>query len=180
MLNLEKDSTTLIEQAPHHSVEVQKIISINKFMLLCFLTMGLYQIWWMFKAWRFFMQKDKLDIMPAFRAVFYIFFLYSLFKKINNYAKQQGYTENFSSGWMFIGFIFFSVLTKLPEPYDLITVLNFIFLILAFKALNFAKQQSNQFVVIEQKKFSKAQMVLIVFFSIFWCLYLLTLFLNPT
>lgn len=180
MLNLEKNSTTLIEQAPHHSMEVQKIISINKFMLLCFLTMGLYLIWWMFKAWRFFMQKDKLDIMPAFRAVFYIFFLYSLFKKINNYAKQQGYTENFSSGWMFIGFMVFSVLIKLPEPYDLITVLNFIFLIPAFKALNFAKQQSNQFVVIEQKKFSKAQMILIVLFSIFWCLYLLALFLNPT
>lgn len=59
------------------------------------------------------------------------------------------------------------MLTKLPEPYDLITVLNFIFLIPAFKALNFAKQQSNQFVVIEQKKFSKAQMVLIVFFFYF-------------
>lgn len=45
MPNLEKDSTSLIEQPPHHPVEVQKIISINKFMLLCFLTMGLYQIW---------------------------------------------------------------------------------------------------------------------------------------
>lgn len=75
MLNLEKDSTTLIEQAPHHSVEVQKIISINKFMFLCVLTMGLYLIWWMFKAWRFFMQKDKLDIMPAFRTVLYIIFV---------------------------------------------------------------------------------------------------------
>ena len=40
MLNLEKDSTTLIEQAPHHSVEVQKIISINKFILLCFFDDG--------------------------------------------------------------------------------------------------------------------------------------------
>lgn len=108
------------------------------------------------------------------------YFPLPLVKKINNYAKQQGYTENFSSGWMFIGFIFFSVLIKLPEPYDLINVLNFIFFMPAFKALNFAKQQSNQFVVVEQKKFSKAQMVLIVFFSIFWCLYLLTLFLNPT
>ena len=105
------------------------------------------------------------------------YFPLPLVKKINNYAKQQGYTENFSSGWMFIGFIFFSVLIKLPEPYDLINVLNFIFFMPAFKALNFAKQQSNQFVVIEQKKFSKAQMVLIVLFSIFWCLYLLGLFL---
>ena len=50
MLNLEKDSTTLIEQAPHHSVEVQKIISINKFMLLCFLMIVLYLMKKMFKV----------------------------------------------------------------------------------------------------------------------------------
>ena len=50
----------------------------------------------------------------------------------------------------------------------------------AFKTLSFAKQQANQFMVIEQKQFSKAQMVVIMLFSIFWLLYLIDLFLKPT
>jgi len=40
MLNSEKDSTSPIEQPTHHPVEMQKIISINKFMLLCFFDDG--------------------------------------------------------------------------------------------------------------------------------------------
>ncbi|MFX8512392.1 hypothetical protein ABTM04_21180, partial [Acinetobacter baumannii] len=63
-------------------IENLKVISLNKFIVLSIISFGLYQIWWVFKAWRFFLIKDKLNIMPAARAVFSIFFLYSLFNRI--------------------------------------------------------------------------------------------------
>ncbi len=51
-------------------IENLKIISVNKFIFLSLISFGLYPIWWMFKAWRFFLIKDKLNIMPAARAIF--------------------------------------------------------------------------------------------------------------
>ena len=35
-------------------VEEQKIISLNKFILLSIISFGLYEIWWIYKAWEFF------------------------------------------------------------------------------------------------------------------------------
>ncbi|KAF1027580.1 MAG: hypothetical protein GAK29_00549 [Acinetobacter bereziniae] len=178
MPNIENHSVALIsDQSPNTQIETQKIISLNKFIFLSILTMGLYQIWWMFKVWRFFMQKDKLNVMPAFRAVFALFFLYSLVKRIQSAANAEGYTERFSALGSYLGFIVFSLLFKLPAPYELISLLNVLFLIPAFKAFNFARQQSNQCVTVEQKKFSRAQKIVIVIFSILWFFYLLGLFI---
>lgn len=97
-------------------IENLKIISVNKFIFLSLISFGLYPIWWMFKAWRFFLIKDKLNIMPAARAIFSIFFLYSLFNHIKKYAKEQGYTNDFSSGWMYLGYLITSLLVGLPDP----------------------------------------------------------------
>jgi len=55
---------TLEETAVQNAaMQAQKIISLNKFIFLSVISFGLYPIWWMFEAWRFFMQKDRLDIM---------------------------------------------------------------------------------------------------------------------
>ena len=40
-------------------VEEQYIINTEKFVLLCFITMGLYGIWWIYKSWRFFQTKGN-------------------------------------------------------------------------------------------------------------------------
>ena len=78
-------------------VEAQKIMSLKRFIFLSIGSFGLYPIWWTFEAWRFFMQKDHLDIMPAMRTILAYFFIYSLFNKIQMYAEGQGYTQKFSS-----------------------------------------------------------------------------------
>ncbi|EXS00713.1 putative membrane protein [Acinetobacter sp. 225588] len=151
-------------------IENLKIISVNKFIFLSLISFGLYPIWWMFKAWRFFLIKDKLNIMPAARAIFSIFFLYSLFNHIKKYAKEQGYTNDFSSGWMYLGYLITSLLVGLPDPYWLISLCSIIFLIPAFKALNYAQKQLNT--TIEQEKFNTPQIILIIIGYIMWLLIL--------
>ena len=69
-------------------VEVQQIISLNKFIFLSIISFGTYELWWIYKAWRFFMQKDKLDIMPAVRTIFSFVFIIPPFKALN-FAKQN-------------------------------------------------------------------------------------------
>ena len=85
-------------------LEEWKIISLNKFIFLSIITFGIYEIWWAYKAWKFFQQKDRLDIMPATRAIFSIIFLNSLFIKTLEFAKEKGYNDNYSTTFLFIGF----------------------------------------------------------------------------
>ncbi len=80
-----------------NNIEEQHCISLNKFIILSIASFGLYEIWWMYKAWRFYQQKEQSNIMPAARAIFTIFFLHSLFKKTFEFAKEKGYKESYSS-----------------------------------------------------------------------------------
>jgi hypothetical protein len=111
--------------------------------------------------------------MPAARALFSIFFLNSLFVKILEFAKEKGYRDNYSSTSLFIGFIIGNGLAKLPDPFWLISILSFIFFVPPFKALNFAKQNSTDFMVSEQSSFSGKQIALLVIGLIFWAFVLM-------
>lgn len=160
---------------PINDIEEQKIININKFTILCIASFGLYQIWWIYKGWRFFKQKESLDIMPAARAIFSLFFLILLFNKILSFAKEKGYVENYSSTGLFIGFFICNLLSRLPDPIWLISLLSFLLLIPPFKALNYAKQNSNEFEVTEQTSFNGRQIGLIIIGLILWGLIFLGL-----
>ena len=166
------DDTTVA--LPNTNVEEQKIISLNKFIVLCICSFGLYPIWWIYKAWRFYQQKENSDIMPALRAILSMFFLIPLFNKILTFAKEKGYTQNFSSVGLFIGFLIGNFISKLPDPFWLISIFSFVFLIPPFKALNYAKLKSEEFVVSEQASFSGRQIGLMVVGIILWLLVLLT------
>jgi hypothetical protein len=155
-----------------NDVDVQQIISLNKFIFLSIISFGTYEIWWIYKAWKFFQQKEKLDIMPAARAIFAIFFLNSLFVKTLELAKEKGYQENYSSISLCVGFFLVNVLSKLPDPFWLISIMSFVFLIPPFKALNFAKQNSDDLIVNEQISYSSRQTILVVIGTLFWGLVL--------
>jgi uncharacterized membrane protein len=93
-------------------IEPQKIISLKKFIFLSIITFSAYDIWWMFTAWRFFQQKDKSKIMPALRAIFAIFFLYPLLKRIKKFSTEEGDTPDYSPALLFKGYIFFLCCTN--------------------------------------------------------------------
>ncbi|QIO05203.1 DUF4234 domain-containing protein [Acinetobacter shaoyimingii] len=163
-----------------HKVPTQYIISIDKFIILNIFTFGLYHIWWIFKAWRFFLQKDQSDIMPAMRTIFAIIFLYPLFSKILDYAKEKNYSEDFSKPFLLIIYLLLSVIAQAPDPYWIITFLSFLCLIPAFKALNYAKLHSTEFKTIERTAWGTKYIVTIVIGSIFWMLVLFALYLEMT
>ncbi|EPG37097.1 hypothetical protein [Acinetobacter colistiniresistens] len=167
----------LIESPPikHHLADL-KIISMKQFIILSITSFGLYQIWWMFKAWRFFAIKDNLNIMPAARAIFSIFFLYLLFSKIQSYAQENGYTRSFSSAWMFVGYLLIIFAYYLPDPYWLITLFDFIFLIPAFVAFNYAKIQSTDLNAIRQETLGAGHIIVVAIGSLCWLLILIGLF----
>lgn len=156
-----------------NNIEEQYIINTSKFIVLSIATFGVYGTWWTYKAWRFYQQKENLDIQPTARAIFSIFFLHSLFEKNLSFAQEKGYQENYSSTGLFAGILLVSVLSVLPEPFWLVSLLGFIFFVPAFNALNYAKENSTNFVVIEQDSFNGKQIGLLVVGFILWALILL-------
>ena len=157
-------------------VEEQFIISVDKFILLSFITFGLYEIWWIYKAWRFFNQKEKLNISPAIRAILNLFFFYSLLNKVLEYAKENDYGDKYSSILLFLGYATVSFAGLLPEPFWICSSLAVIFLIPPFKALNYAKQNSSGFIVTKQTSFNVRQIVLVVIGALIWGCIVLALF----
>ena len=60
-------------------------------------TLGIYQVYWAYKNWQAIKVRDGSDIMPFWRAIFLIFFLYPLLEQIKNTANTNGVSTNYSS-----------------------------------------------------------------------------------
>ncbi len=174
----QQNSKSSVDPDFYVRVETQKIISLNKFIILSILSIGLYEIWWIYKAWRFFKEKNELDIYPAIRALLSVFFLYFLYNRILDYAKDEEYAKSYSPGFLFIGFVSFSLLTRLPDPIWVIGMIRFVFSIPPFLALNSAKTNSDEISVVVQEDFNLGQIFLIVIGSIIWILFFASLFIN--
>ena len=150
--------------------EEKEIISSNNFVILYFVTFGIYGIWWMYKSWRFFQRRDNLDIMPALRAIFYIFFLYGLLERIQAFAHAKGYSNSYNSLVLFVGFILLNLLARLPDPMWVISILAFVCLIPPFNALNYAMIHSEDIRAREQEGFNQRQLVLVILGIFMWFL----------
>jgi hypothetical protein len=153
-----------------------EILDTNKFLLLYCLSFGLYGVWWMYKSWRFFKEKESSDILPAARAIFSIFFLYNLFDKIKIFARTHGFVNNYSSIGLYIAFLVLNFLSRLPEPYWFISFAACFCFIQPLSALNFAIENSNLYHVKKENGFSTRQIILIVLGILFWILVLIGTF----
>jgi hypothetical protein len=152
------------------NIDRQNVISLGMFIFLNVITLGLYEIWWIYKAWRFFQQKEKSNLMPAVRTILSLFLLISLFQRVLTFAKEKGYTKSYSSVLLVIAGLAFNFLSYVPSAFGLISIFSFVFFIPPFLALNYAKRNSKEVVVYEQTSISARQIILIIAGSIFWIL----------
>jgi len=76
-------------------------ISIRRLLLMGLATMGIFNLYWLYCNWKFIKHRDHLNVMPFWRSVFGVFFIYSLFAKIKD-DRQLGRLEAaaFSAGWL--------------------------------------------------------------------------------
>ena len=153
-------------------------INVNKFIALALITFGLYNIWWIYKSWRFIRDQEKSEILPAFRTIFSLFFLISLFKRILKLANSSDYEPNYPSVVLFIGYILAVFLAYLPEPFFLVTLVSFVFLIPPFKALKYAIANCHGFKENELRTFNGRQTFLLVIFGILWTLYIIGIIIT--
>ena len=156
-----------------------ELVSVQKFILLTVLSLGLYQIWWAYKTWKFFKDKDSLDIIPVARAIFLIIFLYSLFERIQEFSKSKGYSKSFSSIGYFLLFIGLSLSSRLPDPYWIVSFSSMFCFVPAIKSLNNGIRESENYNGLERRKFNFRQIIIVVIGTVLWLLIVIGIFLPP-
>ena len=65
-------------------------VSTRKFWIMHLLTFSLYDVYWFYRHWEQQNLRHNLGLWPAVRAVLFIFFVYSLFSRIQAAAKAKG------------------------------------------------------------------------------------------
>ena len=153
------------------------LISQTRFIILCILTFGIYQTWWIYKSWRFFNYKDKLETNSAIRTIFSIFYLIPLFQRIKVYSKEHSLRTTYSSLVQYIGFVGLSFLS-LNENLWLASMFSFIFLIRPFNILNIAISNDKNYQTKKESQFNSRQWLILAIGISFWSIFLIGLLLT--
>lgn len=104
-------------------------VSPLKLFVMSICTLGLYQLYWYYKNWSLIKKRENTNILPVLRSLFAIFFCFHLFERIQNSADSISLKKSFNSYLLAAGWILFSFLSYLPNPYWLITYCSVIFLL---------------------------------------------------
>jgi hypothetical protein len=115
-----------------------------------------------------FSAKGKMGYPACRESIVKYLFLYALLNEIHGFATKKGYQGRFSPLGLYIGFLIVNLANGLSETLWLLSLFSFLFLIPPFKAFNFARQNSGEFVVNEQHSFSGRQVLLILIGIIAW------------
>jgi hypothetical protein len=155
------------------------VMPVWKFCFLYIITLGLYQLPWCHKQWKFLKEKDNVNINPWLRAWFLPFTMYGLAKKIFVIAEKQGYRENPSAFQITLIYWFFNVLSNLPAPLSLIALFSCVPLLTILKAVNYYWEQQQPHLPVRES-FTGREVTWIVFGAIFWLLVIIIGLLSPS
>ena len=130
--NTDPDENTLDPNEPYPVV-----IKPFHFGLLCVATLGIYHIWWQYKCWKYFKEKEQLDIFPAVRAIFFLFFGVALFSRIAIYCKEYDHQANYNPIVIWGTCIGINLFGYLPIPVSLLSLFAFVPMIWPLREFNF-------------------------------------------
>ncbi len=111
-------------------------VSATKFLVMWVCSFGLYGIYWSYMQWSLIKKRERSNILPAMRSLFLIFFFYSLIQHVNATARSHDIKGQLSAGMLTSGFILFSILGCLPDPYWIIGYMSLAFVVAIQNLIN--------------------------------------------
>jgi hypothetical protein len=85
--------------------------------IMCTVTFGFYEMYWFYKNWKLIKQRTASDIMPFWRAFFYVLFCYPCFREMGSVAASRGSGFPASPGLLASMFILLVLACRLPGPF---------------------------------------------------------------
>ncbi len=156
---------------PMAGQQFSNVMPVWKFCLLYIITLGLYQLPWCHKQWKFLKDRENLNINPWVRAIFFQFTMYSLAKKVFVLAERQGYREKPSAFQVTLIYWICIVLAQLVFVLGLFSVVP---LLTILKAVNYYWEQEQPNLPVRDS-FTGREVAWIVFGAIFWFLVIIGL-----
>jgi hypothetical protein len=127
-------STMCITCLKTAAVSRYHVVPLWRFVLFTLLTFGGYQVYWFWKNWSKVKRMDGSDIWPIPRALFAAFSYFPLITDINTQLAARGLGRALSSG-LAVGFLLTTTLQRLPDPWWVVSLASFVFLIPAVNAI---------------------------------------------
>ncbi len=81
------------------------VVSVRKLVVMMFLTWGVYGIYWHYRNWATYKRATGDKVIPLLRALFSIFFLYPLLKRVDRELETKGGDHQWSPGFLTLGTI---------------------------------------------------------------------------
>lgn len=103
-------------------------VSITKLVVLSFFTFSLYELYWFYRNWTLVRGRENSDISPVWRTIFGVIFCYPYLKRFRDYQSIQGMPP-ISAGALASGWIATNFLGWLPDPFWMVSLFTFVFLI---------------------------------------------------
>lgn len=111
-------------------------VGILKLVLMSAVTLGLYELYWFYKNWKFIQKRSQVALQPFWRAFFGVLYCYPCFKEIEKEVKSKDLPFPLSAGWLAFLWIVLTITWRLPDPYWVVTYLATIVLIPVQNAVN--------------------------------------------
>lgn len=111
-------------------------VSLTKFVVMHFCTVGMYQLYWFYENWKLILERDQSDASPFWKTFFMFIYCYTLFEKVRSSAAALKVAHSISVQILATGWILLSTLWLLPDPYGLVALLSIVFLIPVQQAAN--------------------------------------------
>ena len=111
------------EQLPFFSVAT------HKFVVMCIVTVGIYQYYWIYLQWRRIARTAFQPISPFWRTFFAPLWGFSLFWRIRTRSQLDGGHPRWHAGVLGTAYLVLSLTWRLPEPWSLISLFGFLPLI---------------------------------------------------
>jgi len=104
-------------------------VSVAKLAIMSFFTFGLYEFYWFYRNWQRVRVRQQVDISPFWRALFGVIFCYPCFARIQKFGAKQGVDSAPPILVLTIGWIITTIAWRLPNPFWLISLFSFVFVI---------------------------------------------------
>jgi hypothetical protein len=162
------------------NIEYSNQVPIWKFIFLSVITFGLYEVYWMYKQWKFFKNRNELKVRPLWRSIFGPFFIHSLFVKVSKFAEDIAYDKKFgenSASLLALLYVVLVFLQRLPDPLWLISMFTFLAFIEPVRVMNFywAKSQPD----LPLKLFRWWEILLIIPLALFAIIAIIIMIIGP-
>lgn len=153
------------------------------FILLSVLTLGIYDVYWYYRNWKYLAEFKKLDISPGWRTaglfvpILNLFLIYGAHKDYRDLIKEEGLNREIYPGLIIVVIIIAGLITNLPDPFWLISFLATIPLAIVQGILNelWRKVQPE---LIHKTNFRGRQIFLMVFGAIIWFFMIVGIFIS--